>query len=448
MSETSRELIRHMPQLPPDGGALVVGFSGGLDSTVLLHALAQYPAARERGLRAVHVNHALHEDAQHWAAHCRAFADSLDVSLDIMQVQVTRKGGVGLEAAARDARLGAFADALRPGEVLVLAHHADDQAETVLLKLLRGAGPEGLGGMRQWRVLGKNHLWRPLLGLPRSELAEYARTHGLRWIDDPSNADTHLRRNFLRHHILPRLRERWPQASTALAHSAQWAQAAADFIDGHARTLLHELQGDDPESLPWRAWLDLPPAVRDPMLRLWFRELGLDAPAHFHVIELERQLRESGEDRTPCVSWDNTQVRRYRQRIYAMGTLAVVSSDWESAWNGTALTLPAGGTLVMQSQATSAAVTLCVPLLVRYRRGGERFKIAANSHHRELRSVLQDAGVPPWLRDRIPLVFAQGELIAIGDMFLGDAARALCDGYGARIVWMKSRESGMENRQS
>ena len=447
MSKVAVELASRMPSLPAHG-SIVVGFSGGMDSCVMLHALAHDTAARERGLRAIHVNHALHADAARWAEHCRGITDSLDVRLDVIEVQIARSGGIGLEAAARDARLGAFVDSLQPGEILALAHHADDQAETVLLKLLRGAGPEGLGGMREWRALGNNHLWRPLLNLPRSQLAEYAQTHALRWIDDPSNADTRLRRNFLRHDILPRLREHWPQASAPLAHSAAWARAASDFIDSQARESLSALQRDDPESLPWRAWLDLPLALRDPVLRLWLRELGLDAPAHFHVVELERQLREAGADRTPCVSWDNTQVRRYRQHMHAMQTLSPVPSNRESTWNGTALALPAGGTLLMQSRAKTHPVQFSPPLLVRYRRGGERFKNAANAHHRELRSVLQDAGVPAWWRDRIPLVFAEQELIAIGDVILNDTARALCDRCEGRIVWLKSREWGIGNRES
>lgn len=442
MSHVSRELSARLASLPTSG-SLVVGFSGGLDSSVLLHALAQDSATRERGLRAIHINHSLHGDSVHWAAQCRAFAADLDVSLDVISVRVARESGNGLEAAAREARLGAFKAALQPGEILALAHHADDQAETVLLKLLRGAGPEGLAGMREWREFGNHHLWRPLLHLSRAQLADYAQAHGLRWIDDPSNANTNLRRNFLRHDILPRLRERWPQAGAALAHSAQWARAAADFIDDQARAALRALQHDGPESLPWRAWLDLPAALRDPVLRLWLRECALDEPAHFHVVELERQLREAGEDRTPCVSWDNTQVRRYRQRIYAMRTLLPVPSDWEVTWNGSALTLPGGGTLVMQSRATTDVVEFSPPLLVRYRRGGERFKAAANAHSRELRSVLQDAGVPPWLRDRIPLIFAGTQLIAIGDTILGDAARTICDACAGKIVWLNSRDLGL-----
>ncbi|HEX7916403.1 MAG TPA: tRNA lysidine(34) synthetase TilS, partial [Rudaea sp.] len=186
--------------LPP--GALVVGYSGGADSSVLLHMLARSVVARARGLRAIHVDHGLHADSAAWSEHCRATAAELNIALDVVRVEVERDRGSGLEDAARMARRAAFARLLHPGEILALAHHRDDQAETVLLKLLRGAGPEGLGGMRGLRAFGAGYLWRPLLAEPRAALLTYAREHDLRWLDDPSNTDTTLRRNFLRGEIL------------------------------------------------------------------------------------------------------------------------------------------------------------------------------------------------------------------------------------------------------
>ncbi len=427
-----------LAQLPQ--GAIAIAFSGGMDSSVLLHALAQIPAARERGLCAVHVDHGLHAGSAEWAEHCRVFASSLGIALESVKVKVTQTVDSGPEGAARAARHAAFAEHLAADEILALAHHADDQAETILLKLLRGAGPEGLGGMRSLRSLGKGYLWRPLLAVPRAVLIEYAYAHDLHWIDDPSNADTHLRRNFLRHEILPRLRQRWPDAPIALAHSAGWARAAADFIAVEAQRALTHLQGIDPATLRWQPWLDLPDALRDPVLRLWLRQLDLPEPAHFHVAELERQLREAGEDRLPCVSWRGAEIRRYREMLYAMPPLASVSPDWETVWDGGALILPDGGTFALEGRINAHDVRLPSPLQVRYRRGGERLKPSGHAHSRELRSLLQDAGIPPWLRERIPLVFANGELIAVGDLFLSETARELCRLHDARLVWTKPQK--------
>ena len=297
-------------------GPLAVAFSGGMDSSVLLHALARSPVARARGLRAIHVDHGLHADSENWATHCREIVTRLDMPLQVISVRVDRAAGTGLEDAARRARHAAFAGELRPGEILALAQHRGDQAETVLLKLLRGAGPEGLGAMRSLRECGKGYLWRPLLDLPRAALHEYAQVHGLRWIEDPSNAQTHLSRNFLRHEILPRLATQWPQAEAALAHSARWLRAAADYIDTQSAAALVGLRGNEPATLDWRGWLALPDALRDPVLRRWLREAGLDEPAHFHVAELERQLR-AANDRKPCVAFDNTELRRHRNWLHA-----------------------------------------------------------------------------------------------------------------------------------
>lgn len=300
--------------LPP--GPLAVAFSGGMDSSVLLHALAHSPAARARGLRAIHVDHGLQADSTKWAAHCRAIAVALAVPLQVIGVRVERDSGTGLEDAARRARHAAFAQALGHGEFLALAQHRGDQAETVLLKLLRGAGPEGLGAMRARRECGEGFLWRPLLEVPRAALRDYAQAHELRWIEDPSNAQAYLSRNFLRHEILPRLQQHWPQAEAALAHSARWQRAAADYLDAEVTAALDKLRGNEPATLDWRGWLALPDALRDPVLRRWLRAAGLDEPAHFHVAELERQLL-AANDRMPCVTFDDTQLRRDRDWLHA-----------------------------------------------------------------------------------------------------------------------------------
>jgi tRNA(Ile)-lysidine synthase len=437
MSTTA--LIEHLQsglaRLPP--GPIVVAFSGGLDSSVLLHALASPGPARERGLRALHVDHGLHADSAQWTAHCTAFAARLDVPIEAIKAGPVTASGKGIEDAARAARYATLAGKLRAGEVLAVAQHADDQAETVLLKLLRGAGPEGLGGMRVLREFASGYLWRPLLELPRAQLKDYALAQGLNWVEDPSNSNTQLRRNFLREEILPKLSARWPAAGAAIAHSARWARAAADFIEQEAQRALARVQGVDPATLAWRAWLDLPEALRDPVLRRWLRALGLDEPAHFHVAELERQLHGAAEDRSPCVSWERSELRRYRDLLYAMPALAPMPADWRGDWRAPSLQLPDGGQLEWrQRDGTARAARVDAPALtVRYRCGGERLKPADTTHTRELRLLLQEAGIPPWQRDRIPLIHQNAQMIAVGDLILSQAGRELCDRLHARIVW-------------
>ncbi len=419
-------LLDHIGRQMPDA-PIGVACSGGMDSVVLAHALTQLARDGAHALRLIHVDHGLHGDSSKWSAACVEFAASLDVPIVIEHAMVVPRGE-GLEAAARSARYERFRSVMREGEVIALAHHADDQAETILLKLLRGAGPEGLGGMRAMRRFGAGMLWRPLLDLPRATLAEYARANHLAWIDDPSNADIHLRRNFLRHEIMPKLSERWPDTSVALAHSAAWTRAAADHINAEAIVELARLRGG-PSQLNWREWLNLSDALRDAVLRSWLRDIGLPPPAFFHVEEIERQLRDAAPDRLPCVRWAGCEIRRYRDFIYAMPPLAA-DSEWETEWDGRELRLPDGTSLALRNEAAFDA-----PLRVRNRRGGERIKPAGHAHHRDVRLLLQEFGVAPWTRIHLPLIFEGDDLIAVADMVLSDRGHALVTQADAAIVW-------------
>ena len=418
-------------------GPLCAGYSGGLDSTVLLHALAALPAARARGLRALHVDHGLHADSAEWASHCRATCAALDVPLEVMRVTVDVARGRGLEAAARDARRAAFAASLAPGELLALAHHRDDQAETVLLKLLRGAGPEGLGGMRVLREFGNGHLFRPLLELPREALQDYAETHGLRHVEDPSNADARHARNFLRQAVLPLLRERWPQVDAALGHSARWLAQAAGHLDNAARAELARLRGLDPATLDWRGWLALPDALRAGVLRAWLRELDLSTPETLHIAQLEQQLAQAQADRMPCIAWAGAEIRRYREWIHALAPQPDPPDGWRlEGWDGTAIQLPAGcGRIALAGVDDDGAPPPGIVLTLAFRRGGERLRLAGTRHTKQLRDLWQEAGIPPWRRGRVPLVHRGDTLLAVGDYWLSEDGAAWLGGQGLRIAW-------------
>ena len=434
-SHRIRDLIEStLTDLPP--APILVAFSGGLDSTVLLHALAQSARARERGLRAIHVDHGLHVDSAKWSQHCRTVAATFDVKIIVRNVGAPlRRAGLGLEASARRARYGEIEKQLAAGELVALAHHRDDQAETVLLKLLRGAGPEGLGAMRPLRRLGHGLVWRPLLGLGRAALREYADSERLVWLTDPSNADPAIDRNFLRMQVLPRIARRWPEAEASIAQSAVWARAAADFINLEAKSALGRTQGENPATLRLGEWMALPQALRDPVLRSWLRSLGLPEPTYYQAGELVRQLAEAGEDRQPCVRWPGTEVRRYRDLLHALPPLQFPPLDWTARFNGADLELPIDlGTLRLVGKDSQSV--LVHPLQVRFRRGGERLRLAAGGHTRELRDLFQEAAIPPWQRARLPLVFEpRGDLLAVADLWLSDAGSHLLQPLGARIEW-------------
>jgi tRNA(Ile)-lysidine synthase len=426
-------LIEHaLHRLPRT--ALCVGFSGGLDSTVLLHLLALAPAARERGLRAVHVHHGLHPRADEWIAHCEAVCGALAVPLVVSRVAVPRDSGLGLEGAARQARREAFAKMLGAGEVLALAHHRDDQAETFLLRALRASGPDGLAAMRPWGGFGHGHLWRPLLDTPRARLVEYATHHGLHWIEDPANGDEAFDRNFLRRKVLPLLAERWAHAPAALAASAGLCGDAAALLDGEdARALADVAYAHDGAVLSRSRLRDLPPARRARVLRRWIRGLGLPPLPAGGIAQAESTLLPARADAAARYEWAGAVLQAWRDQLHAGPVQPPFPDEWQACWDGAApLPLPDGGTLRLVAVARigaggasadgscagsgSLAATFDPPFTVHPRRGGERITLPGRGHSHSLKHVLQDAGIPPWQRGRLPLLSsADGELLAAGD---------------------------------
>jgi tRNA(Ile)-lysidine synthase len=427
-----RHLLAALAAAP--AAALCVAYSGGPDSSALLHALAQLPEARTRGLRALHVDHGLHADSAAWAQHCESFCAALAIPCDVLRVQVDAGTGRGLEAAARDARYGALATQLREGEWLLLGHHRDDQAETVLLKLLRGAGPDGLGGMRALRPFGCGQLWRPLLTRSRQQLRTYVDAHQLTCIDDPSNADIRLARNHLRREILPRLLRHWPQAVDSIVHSAALSRAAADALQMQWLAAFDGLHDPRSGSLDATSWLALDVALRDPLLDHWLHARGLSAPTTAQRHQIKRQCG-ARPGRLPCVRWAGTELHIWKGRLWALRPEPTIGADWTSSWRGEPLTLPDAGRLSL----TDANARLTEPLTVRLRRGGERIKPAGDAHTRELRDLFQQALLPPWQRNACPLLYAGDELIAIADRWVSARGAEIFREAHALPTWRPGR---------
>jgi tRNA(Ile)-lysidine synthase len=420
--------------LPPPPGApraVLAGFSGGLDSSVLLQLLACASPPMHGGLRAIHIHHGLHADADAWAAHCQQACDALAVPLRIVRVEVARNAGAGPESAARTARHAAFAAELRDDEILALAHHRDDQAETFLLRALRASGPDGLAAMRPWRRHGRGWLWRPLLALPRSELLAWAQRQGLHWVEDPGNRDSAPDRNFLRHEVLPLLQRRWPQAGAAFARSAGLSAAAADLLDEEDARALEGTRSDDPQALDVAALLRLPAARRARVLRRWIGGCGLPALPAAGVDHIEADLLHAAAD-DARFAWSGAVVRRWRNLLHAGREQPALPAGWQCEWDGrTPLLLPEGGLLRLDG-----APGFDHTLVVHARRGGERIALPGRSHTHALKHVLQDAGMPPWRRERLPLLSTPaGELLAAGDRILAAGFAQWLRARGARLAW-------------
>ncbi|MEO8743644.1 MAG: tRNA lysidine(34) synthetase TilS, partial [Lysobacteraceae bacterium] len=366
--------------LPLPEAPIAVGFSGGVDSTTLLHALASSVVARAQGLRAIHVHHGLHPDADAWAAHCGRLCADLDVPLQVARVQVDHTAGSGPEGAARAARLGVFSSNLSDGEVLALAHHRDDQAETILLRLMRGAGGDGLAAMRRRSRLGSLHLWRPLLDLPRSALRDYAMTHALRWIEDPSNTDAGYDRNFLRNRVLPLLTERWPQASRNLARSAGLLAEQSDLLAAASDAMLNRLLDAD-TAICVHALLAQSRRQRARLLRAWLRRLHFPAMTAAILSSIEGDLLPARADGDACVEWAGVALYRWRDRLHAQRQTIPLQDDWNVTWDGRKpLQLPDGASLALIS-----ADAFESPVTVRARHGGERIHLPHREHSHALK---------------------------------------------------------------
>lgn len=439
VSSIQAHLVRALETI--GAGPIAIGLSGGSDSAALLHALAHSRQARERGLRAIHVDHGVHAQSAEWASQAMAMAAALEIPCNVLRVNVDRESGLGPEAAARTARYAAWANELRDGEILALAQHRDDQVETLLLKLLRGAGNDGLGAMRSWRSLGKGWLWRPLLDLPRSTLADYAIEHQLERIDDPSNTDQKLDRNYLRHAVLPLLRERWPECDSVIARSARWQRAVSKHLCAEVELTLTRVVGDDPSTLRIEDWLQLDDALRDGVLRAWLRGRELPQPNHAQAIELTRQMATAAPESCPLICWRGAELRRYRDLLHAMPPQEPIDDGWSSAFDGTAVNLPANlGVVSLEGDALQRepADISGNHWRVRFRRGGERIQLADETFHRSLRDLYQQDAIPPWQRDRIPIITdIDDNLLAVGERWLSTQADAPWTQKGRRLRWVR-----------
>lgn len=397
---------------------LSVAYSGGLDSSVLLTGLAKLKLPVE--LRALHINHGLHADADHWQARCRARAAELGIGFESRCVHVDPTE-VGVEAAARQARYAAIAETLLRGEIVATAHHGDDQLETVLLRMLRGSGVKGLKAIAEVADLGAGALIRPLLDWSRAELEAQARRWQLEWLEDPTNSSLKFDRNFLRVEVLPALRERWPAASKAAVRLARHMRDADEILAAMACFDA----ADSPDPVPRKILRALSPARQRNVLRALVAQRGLPMPGSDQLEELKASLDVTRPDAQTCVRWPGAEARVYRDALYLLQPLAPVEPPrdrlgadrpWVSAQAGVLSLRPTEHAGLPETWVREG-------LQVRFRQGGESFRPLDRGHTRPLKRWLSDAHILPWMRDRIPLLFHGETLVAVADLWLADEVR-------------------------
>lgn len=392
----------------PRPSRLWIAYSGGCDSHVLLHACARIREQLPAPLRAIHVDHGLHPQSCAWAAHCRVICDALKVPLSVHRVALERRQGESLEAQARECRYRAFAEVLAEGDAVATGQHLDDQAETLLMALLRGSGVHGLAAMPARAALGRGHLLRPLLGIERDALRAYAERHRLQWVEDPANAVLAFDRNRLRHQILPLLRERWPSAASTIARSAAHCAEAAALLDAAADAARPHVQGSRPGTLSVRRLAGLEPARARLMLRRWLKVGGFRLPSSARLNRILTEVLHARPDAVPMLAWDGCEVRRYRDDLFALAPLPSAPSGGLTWPSGSVLELPAGlGRLEWVGAARPTALEVC------FAEAGQHC-LQPGRPRRPLRKLFQEAGVPSWLRPLVPrLTGVDGTLLMV-----------------------------------
>jgi tRNA(Ile)-lysidine synthase len=408
----------------PSTKRLWVAYSGGLDSHVLLHLLAQ----SDLQLRAIHINHGLNSDADYWAEHCQKVCKALDVPCDVIKVIVDVAARESLEAKARTVRYQAIIDTIAPDDVVLTAQHADDQAETLLLQLLRGSGVAGLAAMPE----NKGWLVRPLLAYTRAELYEYAQAANLKWIEDSSNADTRFDRNFLRHEIMPRLQQRWASVSHIISRAASHQAEANELIQDLAELDLQQCQGNKLDILSLDSLSKLSSARQSNVLRFWIKKLALPSPTTKQLQQIVSNLMTAKADSQPLVSWQGAEIRRYRQHLFAMLPLPSYTKNIKWLFPTPSPHLPLGN--LKLTQAKGLALPSGTELEIRFRQGGEVIRL--NKHQRVVKKLLQVAGLPPWQRQFIPLIYLDNILIAIPGIGVADGF--MTEENGWNIEWNNS----------
>jgi tRNA(Ile)-lysidine synthase len=433
----SKQLARNLDQFLDrhctSASRLLVGLSGGLDSVVLLDLLADAAPRRGIVLCAAHVHHGLSANADQWAEFCEELCRGYAIPCHVLRVSVARDSGLGLESAARTARYDALL--ALDCDALVLAHHRDDQAETLLLQLLRGAGLQGLAAMPEIRLEQGRALLRPLLDVPRNLLQAYANAKGLRWIEDESNLDLSFDRNFLRHHIFPELEQRFPASRTTLARSAAHLAEAAELLDEVARADAATLLRLDRLDIAGLRQLSAPRAKN--LLRFWLTQHLSAPPSARRLQEIHRQLLQARVEAQLHVDVEGGQVRRYQGEAWFD---AAMPRGWSSApaWQGEAELVLAHGRLTFQ-QVTGAGLSLArlagASLQIRFRQGHERLRPDSRRPARSLKYLMQEAGVPPWQRERLPLLYWRDVLVNIPGIANACEFQAAADEPGVLIAW-------------
>jgi tRNA(Ile)-lysidine synthase len=402
-----------------------IAYSGGVDSHVLLHLCAKTDQLKGR-LVAVYIHHGLQPEAESWSEHCRKTANGLGVEFLSRRVNAHAAPGESPEEAARNARYAALKSLLDKEDVLLLAQHREDQLETVLLQLFRGSGLRGLSGMLEQVDFGAGVMLRPLLNVPKQPIIEYANHHRLSWVEDPSNRRNDYDRNFLRNAVLPLLKQRWPAIDKTVSRSAKHCSDAQILVDEVADELFETVFNSADKTLSISRLTKHHVHQQQLVIRHWFRRMGLKMPAQAFVGRILSQVVAAAKHRDPVLKGQGFSIRRYRDKLYCLKGLLNADESWpDVVWPSGQASITIAQNRMLSCVPSSKGITQDqwqnAKVEVKFRRRGEKICLPGRKGHHSLKNLFQEAGIPPWERDAMPLIYLNGELAAVGDRWISAA---------------------------
>ncbi len=424
--------------IPDKARKIYIAYSGGVDSHVLLHYAAVNPLLHDK-IQAIYINHGLQAQAEDWGRHCSQRCLELDVALKIITVEAKPISGEGPEAAARNARYAAFRGLLQEQEVLLFAHHREDQMETLMLQLFRGCGLPGLAAMPKAQIFGHGTLIRPLLEVAKPDIQLYAKQHQLCWVEDPSNQNCHFDRNFLRNEIIPLLKQRWPSLDKTVARTARHCANAEQLLDDWLKTSFTELYDKNDRSLLIDKWRLNNENQQNWLLRYWLHVLGLKPPSEAKLQSIIAQMIYAKADATPKVLIQNHVVSKYKSKLFCINASFFNQEPLARNWpiQDTELKMPNGYSLKILSSCSGIDKLLwhTQTVTVEVRRGGEKLKLPYREGSHCLKKLYQEAEVPPWERDLRPLIYLNGRLAAVAGLWVAEWAWSQQQDGCYQLIW-------------
>lgn len=411
--------------IPASCRKIFIAYSGGVDSHVLLHWCAAQPGLRDK-IIAVYVDHGLQAVSGEWGEHCRRQAENLGVGLQMLGANARAASGESPEAAAREARYRALRELLETDDVMLLAQHREDQMETLMLQLFRGAGVAGLAGMPVSSAFGKGLMLRPLLDVAKADIQAYAKVHDLDWVEDPTNQSSDFDRNYLRNQVLPLIKQRWPALDKTVARSARLCGDAAQMIDTWAEQTLRTVFDPIDGSFSIADLPHITDVQRNCLLRQWLRQMGLKPPSRAVLQTLVDQLIGGRADAMPKIHIGGYQIRKYRQKLYCVPEQQLRKEVGERTWEQQQQQIVLSNGYVVNKIASSSGIAQGLwntsVVTVMPRQGGETLKLPGRAGRHCLKKLYQEAGIPPWQRDVRPLICLDGRLAAIAGLWIAEWA--------------------------